>query len=65
MSSAPALQSLTNEVIAAEVVRSMVGGLGIVASVPITTGLAAFLLVSSRDRAGSGPQSTDPGHSPG
>lgn len=64
MSTAPAVQSLSNEVIAAEVVRSMVGGLGIVASVPITTGLAAMLLVSSRERAGSGPQSTDPGHSP-
>jgi uncharacterized membrane protein len=51
LSDAPMLQSINSETIAAEVVRSMVGGLGIIAAVPITTGLAAALLVDSRRRA--------------
>ncbi len=56
LSDAPLLQSINNEAIAAEIVRSMVGGLGIVAAVPITTGLAAVLLVNgqSRPRAAGG-----------
>jgi uncharacterized membrane protein len=34
---------LSSEIIAQEIVRSLVGGLGIVAAVPITTALAAFV----------------------
>lgn len=51
LSDAPLLQSINSETIAAEVVRSMVGSLGIIAAVPITTGLAAALLVDGRRRA--------------
>jgi hypothetical protein len=51
LSTAPLMHSVNNEEIAAEVVRSMVGALGLVASIPITTGLAALLLVMSRDRS--------------
>lgn len=38
-------QTLTNEVVAQEVVRSLVGGIGLVAAVPITTLTAALLAV--------------------
>lgn len=41
-------QVVTGEVVAGEVVRTLVGSIGLVASVPITTGLAA--MVVSRDR---------------
>jgi uncharacterized membrane protein len=51
LSDAPMLQSINSEAIAAEILRSMVGGLGIIAAVPITTGLAAALLVDARRRA--------------
>ncbi len=50
ISDAPMLQSINSETIAAEIVRSMVGGLGIIAAVPITTALAAALLVDNRRR---------------
>ncbi|MGH2776450.1 MAG: YibE/F family protein [Actinomycetota bacterium] len=43
----PLTQTLTSEVVAQEIVRTLVGSIGLVASVPITTGLAA--LVVSRD----------------
>jgi uncharacterized membrane protein len=39
----------TSEVVATEIVRSLVGSIGIVASVPITTALAVWVL---RPRAG-------------
>lgn len=51
ISDAPLLQSLNNELVAAEIVRSLVGGLGVVAAVPLTTALAAWLLVDSRRRS--------------
>lgn len=51
LSDSPLLQSLNNEVIAAEIVRALVGGLGIIAAVPATTALAAWLLVDTRRRA--------------
>jgi uncharacterized membrane protein len=35
---------LSSEIIAQEIVRSLVGGLGIVAAVPVTTALAAFVV---------------------
>ncbi len=41
---------LTGEVVAQEVVRTLVGSIGLVASVPLTTGLAAW--VASRSPAG-------------
>jgi len=50
ISDAPLLQSLNNEAIASEIVRSMVGVLGIIAAVPITTAFAAALLIRSRQR---------------
>jgi uncharacterized membrane protein len=37
-------QILTSEVIAVEVVRTLVGSIGLIASVPITTALAAFVV---------------------
>ena len=43
----PLSQTLTSEVVAQEIVRTLVGSIGLVASVPITTGLAA--MVVSRD----------------
>ena len=43
----PLTQTLTSEVVGQEIVRTLVGSIGLVASVPITTGLAA--LVVSRD----------------
>ena len=39
---------LTSEVIAQEVVRTLVGSIGLVASVPITTALAAFVAVREK-----------------
>ncbi len=44
---------LTGELVAQEVVRSLCGGLGIVAAIPITTGLAAWVAAGPRrTRAG-------------
>ncbi|AXI78674.1 YibE/F family protein [Peterkaempfera bronchialis] len=40
----------TSEIVAEEIVRTLVGSIGLVASVPVTTALAA--LVASRDRVG-------------
>ena len=36
--------TLTSEVVAQEVVRTLVGSIGLIASVPITTGLAALVV---------------------
>lgn len=62
MSDTPILQSLSNEAIAAEILRSLVGSLGIIAAVPITTALAAVALVAARSRdqatTGSAPVAT-------
>ncbi|HEY2204250.1 MAG TPA: YibE/F family protein [Pseudonocardia sp.] len=44
-------QSVTAEDVAAEVVRTLAGSIGLVASVPVTTGVAA--LVASRESVGS------------
>jgi hypothetical protein len=43
-------QVLNTETVAEEVVRTLVGSIGLVASVPITTGLAALAVSGSRDR---------------
>jgi uncharacterized membrane protein len=42
-----------SELVAEEIVRTLVGSIGLVASVPVTTALAA--LVVSADRAGAEP----------
>ncbi|MAT60708.1 MAG: YibE/F family protein [Micrococcales bacterium] len=46
MSDAGLLQSISNEVVAQEVVRALIGGLGIIGAVPITTALMAATLAS-------------------
>ena len=47
--SRPLRDVLTGEVIAVEIVRTLVGSIGLVASVPITTALAAFIVTWSHD----------------
>jgi uncharacterized membrane protein len=47
---------LTSDVIATEVVRTLVGSIGLVASVPVTTGLAA-LLATATPTSRRGPRS--------
>jgi uncharacterized membrane protein len=46
----PATLVLNDEVVAIEVVRTLCGGLGIVAAVPITTAIATLLVGRARDR---------------
>jgi uncharacterized membrane protein len=41
---------LNTETVAEEIVRTLVGSIGLVASVPITTGLAALVVTSGRER---------------
>lgn len=63
---------LTSEVVAVELVRTLVGSIGLIAAVPLTTGLAAALVLgpsstepaqkrvqSGRDTAQTAPASTD------
>jgi uncharacterized membrane protein len=53
---------LTSEIVAEEMVRAMVGSIGLVASVPLTTALAAFVVTrTGAERAGSG---TEPAPAP-
>jgi uncharacterized membrane protein len=42
---------LTSEVIAVEVVRTLVGSIGLIASVPITTAIAAWVVTRGDDPA--------------
>ncbi|MGH2786448.1 MAG: YibE/F family protein [Actinomycetota bacterium] len=62
ISNRPVAELLTTEVMAEEIVRTLVGSIGLVASVPVTTGLAAIAAggvdrqVSSRPR----PNDLDP-----
>ncbi|MGH2706728.1 MAG: YibE/F family protein [Actinomycetota bacterium] len=46
---------LNGEIVAQEVVRTLVGSIGLVASVPITTGLAALVATRSRPRLAQWP----------
>ena len=46
---------LTSEVVAGEVVRTLVGSIGLVASVPLTTGLAAVVVSSGNGSSGVTP----------
>ena len=47
---------VNGEVVAVEVVRTLVGSIGIVASVPITTAIAAAVVVGDRGRPSSAPR---------
>jgi uncharacterized membrane protein len=42
--------SLSSQDVAAELVRTLVGGIGLVASVPVTTGVAALVAASQHRR---------------
>lgn len=53
LSSAETSNVLTSELIAQEVVRALVGGIGIVAAVPMTTALATMVATSDRYRSRS------------
>lgn len=48
----PVTTVLTREVVAIEVVRTLVGSLGLIAAVPLTTALAAALAIAERDEGG-------------
>jgi uncharacterized membrane protein len=54
----------TSEVVAEEIVRTLVGSIGLVASVPVTTLLAALVVSSDRRRAAAAAVA-GPGHGPG
>lgn len=49
---------INTEVVAEEVVRTLVGSIGLVASVPITTGLAAFVVTKAGNRSFTGETRT-------
>ena len=51
---------LTGEIIAVEVVRTLVGSIGLVASVPITTALAAFVLTRGAEHPRDDDGTTSP-----
>ncbi len=53
---------ITGEVVASEVVQTLIGSLGLVTAVPVTTGLAALLVTRTVRRGdGRGPGSGSPG----
>lgn len=52
LSGQPPLVVLNGEVVAVEVIRALVGSIGIVAAVPLTTLVAAFLMVPAEPAAG-------------
>ncbi|MBK9180052.1 MAG: YibE/F family protein [Acidimicrobiales bacterium] len=52
--SRPLGEIITGEVVAVEVVRTLVGSIGLVAAVPITTGLAALVLAGRRPASAPG-----------
>jgi uncharacterized membrane protein len=56
--------ALTGEVIAVEVVRTLVGSIGLIASVPLTTGLAAFVATRGATRESARAQSGSQDWSP-
>jgi uncharacterized membrane protein len=59
VSSVPLGDVLSSEIIAQEIVRSLVGGLGIIAAVPITTALAAFVAAGHHPATRSPQESQD------
>ncbi|KUH38720.1 MULTISPECIES: YibE/F family protein [Streptomyces] len=50
-----------SELVAQEIVRTLVGSIGLVASVPVTTGLAALVVSADRPSAPGGPTRTGRG----
>jgi uncharacterized membrane protein len=62
----PISTTATREIVAVEIVRALVGSIGLVASVPISTALAAATLGSivspSNPEPWDPPESTDPTH---
>ncbi|MCA1845903.1 MAG: YibE/F family protein, partial [Actinobacteria bacterium] len=67
VASRPVGDVLTGELVAEEIVRTLVGSIGLVASVPITTWLAAAVAsrVGAPRRAVRPPRSAGPGPAPG
>jgi uncharacterized membrane protein len=60
---APVSQVLTGELLAQEILRSAVGTIGLVASVPITTALAALMVRTRSADPRSSPPARSPRHS--
>lgn len=58
MSDTPLSKTLTSEFIAQEIVRSMVGSLGLIAAVPITTFAAAWILTRPQSAPAPAPADT-------
>ncbi|WP_420118901.1 YibE/F family protein [Micromonospora sp.] len=58
--SRPVSQILTSEFLAQEIVRSAVATLGLVAAVPLTTGLAALVVTAGRGPADAGTTGSPP-----
>jgi uncharacterized membrane protein len=56
LSSRPLGEVLTTEVISEEIVRTLVGSIGLVASVPVTTALTAAVVSHRRERRGRGDE---------
>jgi uncharacterized membrane protein len=54
VSGAQSSDVLTTELVAQEIVRTLVGGIGIVAAAPVTTALATVIAVSDRDVRSAG-----------
>ena len=55
---------LTGEAIAVEIVRALVGSIGLVASVPITTGLAALVVTRGPTKPPPAPRQATPARRP-
>ena len=58
LASRPLGDVITGELVSQEIVRTLVGGIGLAASVPVTTGLAA--LVASREHRAPADEPTEP-----
>ena len=63
ISNRPLGQVLNTETVAEEIVRTLVGSIGLVASVPITTGLAALVVTRAERRPPSEGDVSEQGHS--
>ena len=55
---------VTSEIVAEEAVRTLVGSIGLVACVPLTTVLAAVVVTAARRRSGTGPPLAKTGEAP-
>ncbi|WP_189931636.1 YibE/F family protein [Streptomyces aurantiogriseus] len=54
-----------SELVAEEIVRTLVGSIGLVASVPVTTALAALVVAADRPESGTAPRPAAPDAVPG